>query len=298
MDTVDLLISGVLALIMFGIGASLKPKDFKDLFLYPRALILGLILQMIFLPVLAGIVAYFAPINPYLKVGLIILSLCPGGATSNFISYILGLETALSISLTTINSFLILLTIPLGTNLALQFFIGEAYEIILPVLDTILNILLVVLFPAGLGLLFNTYFEKRSSRLQRYLKVLNILLLGIIFAIKFFADEESGGVGMMWSDIWSLLPVTLILHLLAMVLGFILANAMLNSRSHAVTIGIEVGLQNTALALIVTSTLLTSNEMAKPVLVYALFSFFTTFLFGLFASNKGLAVLRRSSEKS
>ena len=120
--SVDDLISIALVIIMFSIGTSLVVDDFKRVFQFPKALTVGLILQMLFLPLFAFALCYFLPISNEFKMGIVILSLCPGGATSNFINYLLDLKTALSVSLTIINSVLILFTIPLGYQFFNSFF--------------------------------------------------------------------------------------------------------------------------------------------------------------------------------
>ena len=114
-----ILISVVLALIMFSIGLSLTFRKFKNIFVYPKAIIVGLSLQMIVLPIIAFVFATLSNLQPAFKIGLIILAVCPGGTTSNILTYILNGNTALSISLTTISSFITLFSIPFIVNIAL-----------------------------------------------------------------------------------------------------------------------------------------------------------------------------------
>lgn len=290
MNFIDILISVMLALIMFGIGASLQPKDFNNVFFHPKALITGLSLQMIFLPLFVFLVAWFAPISPALKVGLFILSLCPGGTTSNFISYLVRAEVALSISLTIINSVLILFTIPALTSLGLSYFMETGQQIQLPILQTIIQIFVLTLLPALVGLGFNKLFPVLSEHIKQPLKYINILLLALVFGIKFFAGESQGGSGISISDILNILPYALITHLGSMILSYYFAKIIEIDNRNATTIGIEVGLQNTALALLVTGTLLGNNEMTKPALVFAIFSFFTTLAFAWLAMRKSKTV--------
>lgn len=282
---VNYLIDIVLALIMFAIGSSLEFKDFKYVFLNPKRIALGLILQMLFLPVLAFTIVYFSNLDPVIKVGLFIVSLCPGGTTSNFISYITKVDTALSISLTSINSFLILVTIPLFTNIALQNFMHDSGNIHLSFLETAGDIILIILLPVFLGLLFNRYFSKLSQKIQIPLKWINVVLLGIMFGIKFFASEEAGGSGITLDDVKTILPYALTIHILAILISYVVSRYITKDLNTSVTIGIEVGLQNTTLALMVTATILQNNEMTKPALVYAIFSFFTTLGFAYFAKR-------------
>ncbi|NRB65317.1 MAG: bile acid:sodium symporter family protein, partial [Saprospiraceae bacterium] len=122
--SIDSLLSLVLALIMFGIGSSLTHKDYHNLIQHPKALVLGLVLQMLFLPVISLLLLPLTPLAVVFQAGLFVLMLCPGGTTSNFISYLVKGDVALSISLTSMNSFIILVSIPVFTQVGLPFF-GE-----------------------------------------------------------------------------------------------------------------------------------------------------------------------------
>lgn len=285
MNPIDILISGSLALIMFGIGASLKPEDFRNVFYYPKALLLGLFLQMLFLPLFVWIITLYTDLNPFLKAGLFIVALCPGGTTSNFISYIVKAEVALSISMTTINSILILFTIPFFTTIGLNYYLENSQAFSLSVGQTISQVFLITLLPAILGVLFNRTFTKLSVRIQEPLKYINILLLGLVFGIKFFAGESQGGSGITTAEIKAILPAALLVNIGSMLISYAVARLIQLNNRQAVTVGIEVGLQNTTLALLVTGTLLANNEMTKPALVFALFSFFTTFIFAWIAKG-------------
>ena len=286
METINHLMSAVLMLITFAIGSSLHFSDFRKIFTKSKALTIGLLLQMVFLPILAFVIAYFADLSPELKVGLIIVSLCPGGTTSNFVSYLVNADTALAVALTTINSLLILLTIPGLTSLAISGLIGSSSEFSLSMLDTFIEVSKIIIVPAFFGLLFNRYFPNLAVKIKIPLKVINTILLGLVFLIKFFADAENGGTGIDLSEILKILPYALIMHLGSMIFSYIIAKktfALTNVQS--TTIGIEVGLQNTVLAIYVAG-LIQSVEMAKPALVYAMFSFFTTLAFAFIVMGK------------
>ena len=278
---IDILIPVVLALTMFGVGTSLELSDFKEIAARPKLVALGLSLQMLFLPAVAFLVCLALPISNTWKLGIIILSLCPGGATSNFISYLLELKTALSISLTAINSLLILVTIPVGVNLGAEVFMHTSASFSLSVTETSVNVLLIVLLPVSLGLLFHRRFPELSARIKQPVKVVTTLLLAAVFAVKFFGSEESGGSQINWADIATLAPVMLGFHLVTMFMSYWSANRIVKDSPYdAITIGIEVGLQNTTLALLVATVMIGDEQMAEPTLVYAMFSFFTTLGFG------------------
>ena len=279
---IDYLLSAVLMLITFAIGSSLRFTDFENIFKKSKPLYLGLFLQMVFLPICAFIIVEFSNLPPAEKVGLIIVSICPGGTTSNFISYLIKADTALAVALTAINSLLILFTIPVLSNWAVGVFMGGHTEVSLPIFNMVWEVAKIIIIPAFLGLLFNRFFPNTSLKMRFLLKVTNTILLGIVFFIKFFGDEQSGGSGISVDEIFRLLPATLLMHLSAMTLSYFIALKSFKLPGvQATTISIEVGLQNTALAILVAGTLMGNTDMTKPALVYAIFSFFTTFIFAL-----------------
>ena len=279
---IDYLLSAVLMLITFAIGSSLRFTDFENIFKKSKPLYLGLFLQMVFLPICAFIIAEFSNLPPAEKVGLIIVSICPGGTTSNFISYLIKADTALAVALTAINSLLILFTNPVLTNWAVAVFMGGHTEVSLPIFNMVWEVAKIIIIPALLGLFFNRFFPNVSLKIRFPLKVTNTILLGIVFFIKFFGDKQSGGSGISVDEIIRLLPATLLMHLSAMTLSYFIALKSFKLPGvQATTISIEVGLQNTALAILVAGTLMGNTDMTKPALVYAIFSFFTTFIFAL-----------------
>jgi len=301
LNFIDILISFVLALIMFGIGTTLKIRDFRRTFVIPRALILGLIFQIIWLPILAFWIAWGAPLSPELKVGLILIAICPGGSTSNFITYLVKADVPLSLSLTGINSFVILLTVPLLSNLAIDVFMVDPTRYHITLMSTFVQVFLVVFIPVILGIFFKYKYDATARAIRGPLKYINVALLALVFGIKFLAGEESGGSGITTAEFMALLPTTFLLHMGAMVVSFFVAIIVLNKSVQATTIGIEAGLQNTTLALLLAGTIIVNNEMTKPALVYATFSFFTTLIFAWLSARYGRLIgrlFRRSGSQS
>ncbi|MCD6346249.1 MAG: bile acid:sodium symporter family protein [Bacteroidales bacterium] len=284
---IDFLISFVLALIMFTIGSSLKPGQFMAVAKRPNAVALGLALQMLFLPLMTFALVNLMPLAVEFKIGLMIVSFCPGGTTANFVNYLLDTDVPLSIYLTSINSFLILITVPFFTFLTINYFTGSSDRIHLPVGDTVIRVILTILLPVILGMWIRRIWPQLVMKIQSPLKYSSIIMLAAIFAIKFLAPSSQGGSGIVWEEIKAILPMALGMHFLAMVLSYYLAKGMLANHNSCITIAVEVGLQNTTLALLITSTILGNEEMAKPALVYALFSFFTTFAFGFLTKRFG-----------
>jgi bile acid:Na+ symporter, BASS family len=121
---------------MLGMGLTLTPEDFKRVVIYPKAVVIGLAAQLIVLPIVGFGIASVFPLDPQLAVGMMILAACPGGATSNMITFLAGGDVALSVTLTAISSFITVFTIPLVINLSMQAFLGQGTTLQLPFLST------------------------------------------------------------------------------------------------------------------------------------------------------------------
>jgi len=267
-----------LAIITLGMGLSLTDKDFRNIFLQPKAVIIGLCCQMVLLPLIAWLIARSIHIDPLFKVGLMIIAACPGGATSNLITYLLRGNVALSISMTAMNSLITLVTIPLIVHFSLEAFIHEDAAVRLNVGETIIKVFLITILPAFVGTRIRKNYPDFSLKLERPLRVVLPLLLMLVYAGVIFIDQgTSAGTR---TDFIRIFPYTLMLNMVAMVSGFLVARILRLRVINQFTISIEVGLQNSALAIFVAATLLHNNDMALVPVVYGSFSFFSTLLFG------------------
>jgi len=267
-----------LAIITLGMGLSLTDRDFRNIFVHPRAVITGLCCQMILLPIIAWLLARSIHIDPFFKVGLMIIAACPGGATSNLVTYLLRGNVALSISMTALNSIITLITIPLVVHFSLEAFLHENTAIRLNVGETVLKVFLITLVPAFVGTRIRKNYVAFATWLERPLRVALPLLLLVVYAGVIFIDQGTGAGTR--TDFIKIFPYTLLLNILAMVSGFLVARLLRLRVVNQFTISIEVGLQNSALAIFVAATLLKSNDMALVPVVYGSFSFFSTLLFG------------------
>jgi len=278
---IDLLVSAVLATIMFGVGLSINFNDLRQIYRSPKAFVLGLISQMILLPLIVFLIVGFTDLPPVVKVGFIILSACPGGTTSGFVTVLFRGNVALSVSLITVNSLLTLVTIPLLVNIALTVFTGRHSPFELPLIQTFLQIFFVTLLPAFSGVLLRYNREKIADKIQKPVRTAMIILFAGVYTLIAFADESKGGSGITFADLWSILPYAVIINLAGFAAGMAMGLFGKTGIRTSWTIGVEVALQNTTLALLVAGTLIHSNEMVKPALVYALFSFWTALLYGI-----------------
>jgi BASS family bile acid:Na+ symporter len=268
-----------LVVIMFGVGMSLTLTSFRSIFLYPKAITIGLVAQMILLPLLAFWIADASQLSPEFKVGLIILAACPGGASAGLLNHLLRGNVALSISLTSVNSIITLVTIPLITNLALYRYMGETVTIELPVLKTVKEVALMTLVPALIGVTVRRYRKNWALVAEKPLRYIMPSLLAIAFlGIIFFEQKGQNDVA---SEFVSLILPNLWLNLGGMLGGYLLGILFRLGPTSRMTISIEVGLQNSSLAIYVSSVLLGSAHMALVPVVYGSFTFITAVLFGM-----------------
>ncbi len=268
-----------LVVIMTGVGLSLTLQSFRNIFVYPKAITIGLVAQMVLLPLLAFWIADNSTLSPAFKVGLVIVAACPGGASAGLLNHLLRGNVALSISLTSINSLITLLTIPFITNIALQRYMGEATLIELPVMQTVREVALMTIVPAFAGIMVRRFRPAWAHIAEKPLRYIMPALLAIAFlGIIFFEQKGKNDVA---NEFMSLVLPNLWLNLGGMAGGYLLGLLFRLGPTSRMTISIEVGLQNSSLAIYVSSALLASAPMALVAVVYGSFTFVTAILFGI-----------------
>lgn len=272
-----------LFIIMLGMGLGLTLDDFRRILVEPKAIILGLIAQLIMLPMVGWILAKIFPLSSELAVGVMILAACPGGATSNLITYLAKGNVALSITLTAMSSLITVFSIPLVVNLAMQTFMGAGSALQLPFLKTVIQIAAITLIPVSLGMLLHNQVPRLAAKLEKWVKWLSLFFLGLIIVGLLF--KERGSVG---SFLFQVGWVTLTLMVVTMALGYTIAIlGKLDERS-ATAITVEVGIQNGTLAIAIASapTFLNNPSMAIPAAIYALLMFVVSGIFAWWAQHR------------
>lgn len=272
----------VIGIIMLNLGLTLTLQDFKNILIQPRALIIGLICQMIILPLIAFSIASLSGLSEELKVGIIIIAACPGGATSNLITYLLKGNVPLSVSLTAVNSVLILFSIPAIVFVALQVFMEKSTMIELPVLQTILKIFYMIIIPTSIGILIRARFKRFAKRTARYMKFITTALLAIVYLFVILENNNGDTISTI-NDYFIVAPFVLALNIIGMFTGYFAARMFGYEKPKQITLSVEVGIQNSALAITIASSevFLGNHVMAIPALVYGLFTFFNAVIFGL-----------------
>jgi BASS family bile acid:Na+ symporter len=271
---------------MFGVGLSLSVSDFSRIFRYPKDFFTALGIQMLGLPFIAFLLhGIWSPLADEIKVGFIILAASPGGATSGFLAYLWRANVALSLSITAVNSFLTLITLPVITNFGLYVFLGRTTHFSLPLLQTMGHIFAIAIIPAMLGMFTRHRFPKTAAAISVPAKYVMLALLAVVFFVKLFANPASGGSGLKFEDFLLISPLVILQNGFCLFVGYGVMKWMGAKHTSALTAAFESGVQNTTLAFLIAGTFLQSEEMVKPALVYSLFSFWTACVFAYF-SNK------------
>lgn len=277
MNTGDnIVIPLAIALIMVGIGFNITPGAFMRVFTRPKGIITGLSSQMIALPALAFLIAWLAPIEPIYKVGLVLVAACPGGTASNLVTHLLKGRVVLSVSLTAFNSILIIFTIPILVSMALQTFLGQDAEITLSLSDTLLEVITTVVAPTFVGMAINHYFPGFTQKMQKPLRYIlpALLILVFIMAALNSSDQATSSEEIM-KHLDLLLP-SFLLNLFGTLLGYRIGRIAGITHGGSFTIAIEMGLQNSALAIFIATQVLKSDDLAIMAVIYSSFTFFST----------------------
>lgn len=279
MENTNWLVPVAIAVIMYGIGLTLRFTNFRRVFIYPKSMLLGLGSQVILLPIIAFLLAWVLPIDPLYKVGFVLIASAPGGTASNLVTAMLKGRVALSVSMTSFNSFIILVSIPFYVSTALYFFMGESNEISLSVDQTVVEILETVVIPVILGVLTNEYGPERVTRwMKKPLRVLLPALLLGVFAYALFFDEMEQSAAFL-GNIELLIPLVFF-NFLTMYVGYKVAQIARLKVRDRYTIAVEMGLQNAALAIFIATQVLESADIALVAILYSSFTFFSTWGMG------------------
>ncbi|MEO1416563.1 MAG: bile acid:sodium symporter family protein [Bacteroidota bacterium] len=275
----DVLLPASLFIIMLGMGLSLVIDDFRRVFSQPKAALVGLSNQLIFLPLIGFGLTQVIPMSNSFAIGLMLIAACPGGVTSNLISHVSRGDTALSISLTAISSLISLLTIPLIVGFAFDYFSESGQVVDVDEVGMLLQIVVIVIIPVGLGMVVRSRKAAFAIRMDRPVRIVStvlflVILLSIIIKERASIVDSVSQIGL----------ATGALNVLTMSLGFLTARLFRLDLKQSITISIESGIQNGTLAIVIAVTVLANTTLSIPAAVYSLLMFvsggFMMFYFG------------------
>jgi len=255
--------------VLFGMGLSLVPEDFRRVLRHPKAKLVGLTCQLVMLPVVAFALALLFRLPGELAVGLMVLAACPGGATSNVITHLSKGDTALSVTLTAISSMVCVFTIPWIVGWSMEWFMGGSAAVQLPFWKTLGQLTAVTILPIVCGMALRAARPALARKLERPASIFALVFLALIITAAVAREKDLAHQFAVAG------PAAITLNIVTMVLGFAAGWAFGLPKSQRITISIEAGIQNGTLALAISLGLLESARIAMPSVVYSLFMFFT-----------------------
>ena len=261
----------ILTLLMFDLGLTLKPQDFQLIAQRPKPVIVGLVGQIILLPLIAwGIIEVLSTFNfhlsPLFIIGIMLVSCSPGGSSSNVFSMLAKGDVALSVTLTACSSIITLFTLPLIMAWVTAS-VGEATDIHLPIANLLMQNIVLMVVPISIGFILNIFREQTAAKIHNVLKRIAMPAL-ILLVTVFFVQHKQTIV----TEFASLGLTMTVLILATTGFGALLSWLLKLTTKERRTLVIEIGMQNAAQAItIACSPLIFNNEIiAIPAIIYAL----------------------------
>ncbi len=230
-------ISYLLGMVMFGMGLTININDFKIVFSRPRDIIIGCIAQFTIMPSLAWCLAKLFNLPPELAIGVILVGCCPGGTSSNVITYLAGGDLPLSVGFTSISTLLAPLLTPLLTWMLAGTYVNVS------IWSMFISIISVVILPIFLGFIVKYYFRDLSIKIADYLPAFSTIAITLIVAAVVSSNSSSLRTSGM------LIILVVVCHnILGYATGFLLGKILKLAYPKRIAICVEVGMQNSGLA--------------------------------------------------
>ncbi len=280
MEVVTKIAPIALALIMFALGLGLTGQDFLRVIKQPKDFIVGLICQLVLLPIIAFILIKIFNTSLELALGVMIIAAAPGGVTSNVLTKFANGDVALSVSLTAIISLISIISVPFIVFMSADLLEISNISKEISMIGISMKMFLVVTLPVLLGMVIRkfatNFITSRTFMIQR----ISIILFAIVFAA-IWVEE--------WENIMSYIAqagvITLVLNIVMMITGYYVAKFLASGVAQRKCISLECGLQNGTLAVFVASQLFSDITFLIPTATYALIMFLTSLIFLFFVKN-------------
>ncbi|HJH55158.1 MAG TPA: bile acid:sodium symporter family protein [Brachyspira hyodysenteriae] len=241
----------LLMIVMFGMGLTLKLEDFKVVFTRPKDIIIGAIAQFTIMPLLAFLLSIAFKLPPELAVGVILVGTCPGGTSSNVMTYLANGDVALSVGMTSVSTILA----PFATPLLTLLYAGQKVDF--NAVSMFVSIVQVVILPIALGFIINKFFYKFTNSIKEILPLISVLAIVAIVAAVVSANSQR------LMQVGYLVIIVVVLHnCLGYLLGYLLGKLFRLNNAKCKAVSIEVGMQNSGLATSLAATHFASMALA------------------------------------
>lgn len=260
-----------LAVIMVGIGLSLTLADFREQARTPRATIIGTLGQVFLVPAIGIAVALVMDLPPIMALGLVLVAACPGGSTSNLVTYLARGNVALSIILTVVASLVIIVTLPGWLDVAGRILPGATeLSVSVPLGQTFGLLIGIILIPVAIGMVIRAKKPELAAKLERGMSVFGALVL--LLAIGAVAVDLGGEIIDMTIATG---PAVLVFNIAVILVGGALAWIARVDRASQLALAVEYGIKNSTLGLVIALTVVRDEEFAVPAAVYSIVMYVT-----------------------
>ncbi len=274
-----------LFLIMMGLGLTLSIDDILRVIIMPKAVLIGLTGQLILLPAVAFLLAYSLNTAPVIAIGLVLLSACPGGITSNAYVFASRGDIALSVTLTTIASLFTVFTMPLIVWIGLTVFADSSDIVDVPVSGMMRSLAQLTILPIIIGMVIRKFKPDFAVKMVEPVRKMAIAILIMVIITNTWFSIETMKLYIVQAGIAALL-----LNVICMSMGYGMSKFAKLNTDQTISITYEVGLQNLSLALVLANTILGMPDYAAVTLIYGFFMKFTALSFMAYAKKlKGIA---------
>jgi len=274
MEIVTTIAPIALALIMLALGLGLSLENFANVIKQPKDFLVGLICQLILLPIIAFILIKIFNTSPELAIGVMIIAAAPGGVTSNVLTKFANGDVALSVSLTAIISLVSIITVPFIVFKSADLLNINYQSAEISMVGISMKMFLVVTFPVFIGILIRKFATNFISSKEQLIQRISVFLFALVF-LAILIEEEA-----------NIIPylaeaglITLVLNLTMMILGFYIAKKFASGIAQRKCISLECGLQNGTLAIFVSTQIFDNSTYLVPTATYALIMFITSIIF-------------------
>ena len=277
----DVILPLALAFIMFTLGLGLSVSDFSNIFRKPKNFLIGLISQLIFLPIVGLILVIIWPLPIEIAIGVMLIAAAPGGVTSNILTFFAKGDVALSVSLTAVMSLLSAVSVPIVLAISIELIGNSSLPDSISLTGIALSMFLIVTLPVFLGMGVRSFLNSLTLKIEKSARFISTLLFVLVLVGAILAERENVVSYFAQTGL-----VVLTLNILMMLIAFYWSGFFGIGIAQKKAIAIECGLQNGTLAIFVGTSLFGGGLYIIPAATYSLVMYLTSLIFIYFIKNR------------
>ena len=277
----DVILPLALAFIMFTLGLGLSVSDFSNVFRKPKNFLIGLISQLIFLPIVGLTLVIIWPLPIEIAIGVMLIAAAPGGVTSNILTFFAKGDIALSVSLTAVMSLLSAVSFPIVLAISIGLIGDSSLPDSISLTGIAMSMFLIVTLPVLLGMGVRSFLNSLTLKIEKSARFISTLLFVLVLVGAILAERENVVSYFAQTGL-----VVLTLNILMMLIAFYWSGFFGMGIAQKKAIAIECGLQNGTLAIFVGTSLFGGGLYIIPAATYSLVMYLTSLIFIYFIKNR------------